>query len=107
MKISRITSFPLTAPYTVPSLPPDHWAHGLRNCVWLRIDTDEGLSGWGESYCGVHATEVTLAALRRLTRTLVGGDFQEPSEILADVRFDNLYWAARGIGAQCTSAIEA
>jgi L-alanine-DL-glutamate epimerase-like enolase superfamily enzyme len=48
-----------------------------------------------------------MAALQRMTRALVGKAFTEPSPLLAQMRFDILYWAMRGLGAQCTSAVEA
>jgi L-alanine-DL-glutamate epimerase-like enolase superfamily enzyme len=99
MRVVNAEIVPLSAPYGEP-------AGGLRNCVWLRLDTDEGISGWGEAYCGVYATEVTMAALRRLLPSLLGGDAADPRALMRTVRDRNRYWAMRGIGAQSTSAVE-
>ncbi|MBI3943580.1 MAG: mandelate racemase/muconate lactonizing enzyme family protein [Chloroflexi bacterium] len=107
MKIANIAIVPLTAPYTWPNLPANDRNNGVRNCVWVRIDTDEGVSGWGEAYPGVYATEVTIEALHRLSPSLLGQEISDPNEVLAQMRYRNRYWAMRGIGAQSTSALEA
>lgn len=107
MKITRIEPIALTAPYAPRRTPPEKLWTEVRNCVWVRIDTDEGLSGWGEVYSGCYATEVTLAALRRFTRTLINQDPMDTQAVLQYMRFWNRYWAMRGIGAQSSSAIEA
>jgi D-galactarolactone cycloisomerase len=106
MKVREIEVVALTAPYIRPHTPPGHPANGVRNCVWVRLDTDEGVSGWGEAYCGCYATEVTIAALQRFRRSLLGKDPLDPGATLRELRFRNRYWAMRGLGAQCTSAIE-
>lgn len=72
----------------------------------MRITTDEGFTGWGESYSGCYATEVTQAALIRLSAGLVGQNVLDYDGLLANMRFKNRYWAMRGLGAQATSAIE-
>jgi L-alanine-DL-glutamate epimerase-like enolase superfamily enzyme len=107
MRVVNAEVVALTAPYRDPDTPADQPANGMRNCVWLRLDTDGGISGWGEAYCGVYATEVTMAALRRLLPSLLRRDASEPRALMQWVRDRNRYWAMRGIGAQSTSAIEA
>src|SRR5689334_3522509 len=72
MKITSCKPIALTAPFTHPRSAPDDPDNGVRNCVWLCIETDEGVRGWGEVYAGCYATEVALAALRRLIRCLPG-----------------------------------
>lgn len=96
----------LSAPYVRPRTAPDHPSNGIRNCVWLAIETEDGRTGWGEAYCGCYATEVTLAALRRLTAHLAGGGMTDVPAALDEVRYRNRYWAMRGIGAQASSAVE-
>ena len=74
MRVVNAEIVPLSAPYFDPDLPADDPTNGaLRNCVWVRLDPDEGIGGWGEAYCGVYATEVTIAALRRLLRASSAG----------------------------------
>ena len=107
MRIEDVVVVALTAPYIRPHTAADYPANGVRNCVWVRLETDSGIVGWGEAYSGCYATEVTIAALQRLKRNLVGSDPLDPSARLAEIRFRNRYWAMRGIGAQTTSAIEA
>ena len=98
--------FPLTAPYLRADTPSDHPSNGTRNAVFVRLTTEDGRSGWGEAYSGCYATEVTVAALRRMERSLVDGCSEDPHETIRVVRFQNRYWAMRGIGAAASSAIE-
>lgn len=107
MKITACKPIALTAPYINPRSTPDDPDNGVRNCVWLCIETDEGVRGWGEVYAGCYATEVAIAALRRLVRCLNGLDPLDTEALLHQFRFKNRYWAMRGIGAQAMSAIEA
>jgi L-alanine-DL-glutamate epimerase-like enolase superfamily enzyme len=106
MSIRGLEIIPLTAPYIRADTPPDHPANGTRNCVFVRLTSDGGRIGWGEAYCGCYATQVTIAALRRLERSLLDGPTDDPAETIRRVRFQNRYWAMRGIGAAATSAIE-
>ncbi len=106
MKIVSVEPVPLTSPY-LPSRPLARPPEStVRNCVWARIETDEGITGWGEAYSGCYATEVTVAAIRRHSRSILGMDPTGPDSTLTHMRFCNRYWAMRGIGAQATSAIE-
>jgi L-alanine-DL-glutamate epimerase-like enolase superfamily enzyme len=107
MKIINVEPVALTGPYDDAGTPLDALSGGVRNCVWARIETDAGIIGWGEAYSGCYATEVTIAAIKRLARSVIGGDALEPIATLQHMRFWNRYWAMRGIGAQSTSAIEA
>lgn len=111
MKIVKVDAVALTAPYVLPpqlSTPPGYnAATEVRNCAWARIETNDGLVGWGEAYSGCYATEVTLAAIRRLAPALLSQDASDPTAALAHMRFWNRYWSMRGIGAQSTSALEA
>src|ERR1051326_2433400 len=78
MKITSCKPIALTVPFIHPRSTPDDPDNGVRNCVWLCIETDEGVRGWGEVYAGCYATEVALAALRRLIRCLPGLDPLDP-----------------------------
>ena len=83
MQITNVEPVALTAPYIRPYTPADHPANGVRSCVWVRIETSDGVTGWGEAYCGCYATEVTMAALRRFRRSLLGRDPLDPETALA------------------------
>ncbi len=74
--------------------------------MWLRIETDEGITGWGEVYAGRYATEVAIAALKRFCRELTGQNPMDPVLLMEEARYANRYWGMRGIGAQCSSAVE-
>src|SRR5262245_22634757 len=107
MKVTGFDIIPLTAPYIRADTPAGHPSNGTRNCVFVRLTGEDGIVGWGEAYCGCYATEVTIAALRRLRRSFLEAPHDDPSQTMRQVRFHNRYWAMRGIGAAATSAIEA
>src|SRR5687768_14004107 len=49
-----------------------YWVH-WRNWVFVRLETDEGLHGWGEA--SLHGSvEAVEAAVQELTRSLLGHD---------------------------------
>jgi D-galactarolactone cycloisomerase len=106
-KIRAFEVVTLTGTYVRPDTAANHKANGLRNCVWLRLETESGLVGWGEAYWGAYATEVTAAALRRYRSSLLGADISDPEAATEHARFRNRYWTMRGIGAHASSAIEA
>ena len=82
MKITRIAPWIVTGPpeEVVPGSrgPSPH----LQQYVFVQVDTDEGLTGWGEitSYPGMIANRVVAGLIREAAELLIG---QDPSHIEA------------------------
>ena len=75
MKITKVEAFHLAIPFEHGAPMPTHGAGGVRTrleSVYVRIDTDEGLSGWGECF-GFACCPVTHFALQRIVRPMLEG----------------------------------
>lgn len=88
MKITRIEP-------TLVALPYDHGApkpvrHGMGNwatqpILLVRVDTDSGITGWGEAF-GHASSPVTLAAISRIIAQLaVGRDASDIDALMGDL----------------------
>ena len=81
MKITKVEVFPLNAS------GQGHGDHGL-----VRVDTDEGISGWGSCYT---TPNLVKAALEYLSPLIVGKD---PTEVekLTETLHQETFWFGRG-----------
>src|SRR6202044_1211189 len=77
MKITRITPFATALPLRRPMKTGGSEMTTVEN-IFVRIDTDEGLTGWGEASSAPRMTGETVAsimeAIRFLTPALEGRD---------------------------------
>jgi galactonate dehydratase len=80
MKITDVRPWIVTGPPTEAGVP-GHAGDKL-HYVFVQVDTDEGLTGWGEvtTYPGLVANRAVAAMVREVRDTLVG---QDPSQIEA------------------------
>jgi len=103
MKITGVTVIP--ASYATDDKPPFR-----RSFAVLRLDTDEGITGWGEaSDCYGHRYPLTLKALFEETVQwlLLGRDPQPLEDLMWNLR-RTLYapLGARGLVIQALSAVD-
>ena len=79
MKITDVRPWIVTGPPTDAASGP---AAHLQQYIFIQVDTDEGLTGWGEvtTYPGLVANRVVAAMVREVRSVLVGED---PSRIEA------------------------
>jgi D-galactarolactone cycloisomerase len=89
MKITRIEPFFIGLPYEHGAPKPVLGTGMVRttmDAVYVRIDTDEGISGWGEAF-GFSACPVTIAAFERLVTPLaIGRDASDIAALMLDLR---------------------
>jgi galactonate dehydratase len=80
VKITDIRPWIVTGPATEPGVP-GHAGERL-HYVFVQVDTDEGLTGWGEitTYPGLVANRAVVAMIREVREVLIGLD---PSRIEA------------------------
>ena len=84
MKITSVEAIPSAAPVADPN-------GNRRNFVYVKIETDEGITGWGESTCG---PLIVGGMVDEIGATLVGRD---PSRIEEHwQRLYHLYHNVRG-----------
>jgi galactonate dehydratase len=79
VKITEVRPWIVTGPPTDATSGP---AAHLQQYLFVQVDTDEGLTGWGEvtSYPGMVANRAVAAMVREVREVLVG---QDPSQIEA------------------------
>jgi L-alanine-DL-glutamate epimerase-like enolase superfamily enzyme len=82
MKITRVEPIHLSLPFDhgAPSPKEGLGAGGMLDIIMVRVDTDQGLTGWGEAF-GHSSTPVTIAALNKVVAPLAVG--RDPSDIAA------------------------
>jgi L-alanine-DL-glutamate epimerase-like enolase superfamily enzyme len=89
VKITRIEPFFIGIPYDHGAPKPILGTGLVRttmDAVYVRVDTDEGVSGWGESF-GFSACPVTVAAFERLVTPLaIGRDPTDIAGLMLDLR---------------------
>src|SRR5207248_11548222 len=73
VKITSVRAIPLAIPVR-EELPPSPWTPGIAKQVLVRIDTDGGLTGWGEAFAYGAPLAVCNVVDETLAPVLVGED---------------------------------
>jgi L-alanine-DL-glutamate epimerase-like enolase superfamily enzyme len=82
LKITQIEPVHLSIPFEHGAPLPTEGlgARGMLDVLLVRVDTDEGITGWGEAF-GHAATPVTITALKRIVAPVAAG--RDPTDIPA------------------------
>jgi D-galactarolactone cycloisomerase len=88
MKITRVEPILIAVPYEhggpKPMRPSGPWTH--METLFVRVDTDAGITGWGEAF-GFAASALTREAVLRVVAPLcVGRDFTDVASFMADLQ---------------------
>ncbi len=108
MKITAVKCLLLSAPYAAPGdLEREFcFADGYRTISVIKIETDEGIHGLGETYIGVFAPEATQALVRQLEADLLGRDPMDTAGIANILKLAIYYWGRFGMSASIAGGIE-
>src|SRR5258708_3303356 len=91
MKITRVTSIPLMG-----ETPPGGWAHEIAPednvHTLIKVETDEGLIGWGSSFTSKALVDGALQLLRPM---LIGECAIEPERV-SEKLHQFTFWQGRG-----------
>lgn len=96
MKITKIETIRLTRGITVHA--------GAVSWLWVRIHTDEGLAGLGETYPAAEAAEAVVA--HSLSKVLLGRDPRQIDRLWADMLLTVGYHGWAGAEIRAISAID-
>lgn len=77
-----------------------------RSICLVRIHTDSGLTGLGESYLGVFAPEVAASLVRTFGEMLIGCDPMNVEGLNQIARASTVFWARGGAAASAFSGID-
>lgn len=108
MKITSVRCLLLSAPYAVPGDLERElcFADGQRTISVIKVETDEGLYGLGETYVGVFAPEATRELVNQFALELVGRDPSDIAGLRDLLRGACYYWGRFGMSPAVIGGIE-
>ena len=88
MKIARIETQSVKVPYTFGG---DHKGEGLRtwttnNILLVRVETDDGIVGWGEAFCYACTDAVRAAVHNMIAPIAIGQDARDIARLSYDLQ---------------------
>jgi galactonate dehydratase len=99
MKITDLKSYIVTTP-----------AEGIGSVTWVfvRLDTDEGLSGWGEAggATAPDTAQSVVAALQALKTFLIGQKTTNIERIWHNIYHRYTYFGSRGFGTAVAAGVD-
>ena len=103
MKITAIKAYPTSFP-----VPPGGVRLGIgqsvkRDCVMVKVTTEDGIVGWGESHHGRAHTAIAKLIETTLTQLILGMDASDTTGVWA--RIYKYQLGSHGMGAACAMAM--
>lgn len=105
MKITDVKTILLTGPCT--NDPYLSEARKLRSAAFIRIETDSGLMGTGETYAGYFFPEGVPAIVDFFKPILIGNGIEDIPELWRRMYHCGNFWCRVGLGAIVLAGIEA
>lgn len=105
MRITKVETILLSAEPTQPV----RWSGGAMSCAHaslVRVHTDEGISGLGETYIGLFHPQVVPGIVASLEPFLLGEDPTRIPALFQKVYSKVLFWGRVGAGISTIGAIE-
>lgn len=108
MKITSVRCMLLSAPYATPEDAERvrHLRTGYRPAAFVRVETDAGIVGIGETYAGVYAPEAVRELVAQFEHDLVGLDALATLEGRERLRLASYYWGRMGLSQSVLGGIE-
>jgi len=105
MKITSVRAIPLAIPARQVS-PPSPWAGGMAKQILVRVDTDGGLTGWGEAFAYGAPLAVCDVIDDTLAPILVGEDPARIEALLDRLQRALMIWGRRGLGMFAIAGVD-
>jgi len=108
VKITAVRCLLLSCPYAIPGDLERElcFADGHRTVSVIKIETDEGLFGLGETYTGVFAPEAVRELVKQFEIELLGQDPADVTGLRDLLRLACYYWGRFGMSASVMGGIE-
>jgi galactonate dehydratase len=108
MKITRVRPWIVRGPEEQVDGRPGERSSHMAKYVFVQVETDEGLTGWGEitTYPGAIANRTIAAALRELDALLKGDDPREVEKLWHKVFRAYTYLGTRGAVTAMISGVD-
>ena len=105
MKITGVRAIPLAIPIREES-PPSPWTPAIAKQVLVRVDTDAGLTGWGEAF-GYGAPLAVCNVIDETLASLLVGEDPTRLEALSDrLQRALMIWGRRGLGMFAIAGVD-
>jgi L-alanine-DL-glutamate epimerase-like enolase superfamily enzyme len=105
MIITDVNAFAVRMPFTLTDLPAS--LRPERTTVIVKVSTDEGVDGFGESFGFFDSAMTTVAAVETMLKPMLTGEDPSGIQKLWDRMYRNLYYTGRmGIGISAVSGVE-
>jgi L-alanine-DL-glutamate epimerase-like enolase superfamily enzyme len=105
MKITGVRAIPLAIPIREES-PTSPWAPAIAKQVLVRLDTDAGLTGWGEAFAYGAPLAVANVVDETLASLLVGEDPTRMEALLDRLQRALMIWGRRGLGMFAVAGVD-
>lgn len=105
MKIINVETILLTAPCTFDPFLSE--AREVRSAAIIKIETDSGLTGIGETYAGYFFPEIVPEIVNFFKPILIGSNIENIPELWARMYHCGNFWCRVGVGAIVLCGIEA
>jgi L-alanine-DL-glutamate epimerase-like enolase superfamily enzyme len=108
VKITAVRCLLLSCPYAVPGDLERElcFADGHRTISVIKVETDEGLYGLGETYTGVFAPDAVRELVAQFSLELVGEEAADVAGLRDRLRQACYYWGRFGMSASVVGGIE-
>ncbi len=108
MKIRSVRCILLSAPYATPGDDEVrlHLRTGLRSASIIRVETDDGQFGLGETYAGVYAPQAVKALTEQFESDLIGVDAHDIQAVWQRIHLASRYWGRFGLSQSVIGGIE-
>ena len=104
-KITSVRAIPLAIPVREEA-PPSPWTPGIAKQVLVRIETDAGLTGWGEAFAYGAPLAVCNVIDETLAPILVGEDATRIEGVLDRLQRALMIWGRRGLAMFAISGVD-
>ena len=105
MKITAVETILLTGPCT--NDPFLSKARKWRSASFVKISTDSGLTGWGETYAGYFFPEIVPGIVDFFAPVLLEKEVESIHRLWGEMYHCGNFWCRNGLGAAVLSGIEA
>jgi L-alanine-DL-glutamate epimerase-like enolase superfamily enzyme len=105
MKITGLQAIPLAIPHR-PMTPASPWSASLAKQILVRMDTDDGLVGWGECFAYGAPLAVCSIVEEALAPIAVGQDPTRIEHLTRAMHQALMIWGRRGLGLFAISGVE-
>lgn len=108
MKITGVKCILVSAPYATAEDAERqiHLKTGFRPASLIKVDTDAGVYGLGETYAGVFAPETVRELVAQLEHDLIGQNPLDTLDLWHRIRISSYYWGRMGITQSIIGGIE-